>query len=157
MTGLESADAERVLPALRDEVLSLGLVEFAEHPAHRVPAYFFRMMLVASGNEVGRINLRLGSDRHIRFHAGHVGYEVYPAFRGKRYASRALVLLKALARQAGIDPVSITCDPENNASRRTCEIAGATLVDVVDLPADCVIHRNGHPRKCLYHLSVQTG
>jgi predicted acetyltransferase len=152
--GLEVADAQRVLPALRDEVLSLELVEFAEHRVHRVPAYFFRMMLIATGDEVGRINLRLGADGHIRFHAGHVGYGVHPEFQGNRYASRALMLLKPLAGQLGIDPLCITCDPENVASRRSCEIAGATLVGVVDLPADCVIRRNGHPRKCLYHLPV---
>ena len=155
VSGLDPADAKRELPALRNEVLSLELMEFTEHPAHRVPAYFFRMTLAASGDEVGRINLRLGTDGHIRFHAGHVGYMVHPEFRGRRYASRALMLLMPLARQVGIDPVSITCDPENVASRRTCEIAGATLVDMVDLPADCMIHRDGHPRKCLYHLSVQ--
>ena len=155
--GLEPADVERVLPSLRDEVLSLDLVEFAEHPVHRVPAYFFRMVLTASDDEVGRINLRVGADEHIRFHAGHVGYLVHPEFRGRRYAARALMLLRPLARQVGVDPLSITCDPENVASRRTCEIAGATLVAVVDLPADCVIHRNGHPRKCLYHLPALRG
>jgi len=151
---LELRGAERVFPSLRDEILSLDLLQFASHPVHKVPTYFFRMTHTASGDEVGRINLRAAVDQHIRFHAGHVGYEVHPDSRGHRYASRALILLKPLARQFGIDPLSITCDPENIASRRSCEIAGATLVDVLDLPEDCVIHRNGHPRKCLYHLSV---
>ncbi|MGH9523078.1 MAG: GNAT family N-acetyltransferase [Terriglobales bacterium] len=112
------------------------------------------MTHVVCGDEVGRINLRVCADQHVLLHAGHVGYEVHPPFRGHRYASRALILLKPLARQFGIDPLSITCDPENIASRKSCEIAGATLVNVIELPGDCVIHRNGHPRKCLYHLSL---
>ena len=153
---LESPDVGKVLPILRDEILSLDLVQFASHPIHKVPTYFFQITHILSGNGVGRINLRVSADRHICLHAGHVGYEVHPASRGRRYASRALMLLKPLARHFGIDPLIITCDPDNTASRRTCEIAGATLVGVVDLPGDCVIHRNGHPRKCLYHLPVQS-
>jgi tagatose 1,6-diphosphate aldolase len=121
---------------------------------HKVPTCFFRMIHSRSGDEVGRINLRVSTDRHIRLHAGHIGYEVNPVSRGQRYASRALTLLKPLARQFGIDPLSVTCDPENMASRRTCEIAGAILADVLDLPGECIIHRNGHPRKCLFHLFV---
>jgi predicted acetyltransferase len=151
---LESGVAGRALPPLKDEILSLDLVQLTSHPVHRVPTYFFQMTHTLTGDQVGRINLREGADKHIRLHAGHVGYEVHPAFRGHRYASRALMLLKPLARQLGIDPLSITCDPENIASRKTCELTGAVLVDVVDLPGDCVIRRNGHPRKCLYHLSV---
>jgi predicted acetyltransferase len=142
------------LPALQDEMLWLELLKVASHPAHNVPTYFFRMIDTASGSEVGRINLRAAVDRHTCFHAGHVGYEVHPDSRGHRYASRALLLLKPLARQLGIDHLSITCDPDNIASRRSCEIAGATLVGVFELPEDCVIHRNGRPRKCLYHLTV---
>jgi predicted acetyltransferase len=146
--------AERAFPALQDESLSLDLLQLASHSVHKVPTYFFRMTHTAPGSEVGKINLRAAVDQHICFHAGHVGYEVHPDSRGHRYASRALFLLKPLARQLGIDPLSITCDPDNIASRRSCEIAGATLVGVFDLPEDCVIRRNGHPRKCLYHLSV---
>lgn len=149
---LELRDAERVFSTLRDEVLSLDLLHVASHPVHKVPTYFFRMTHTPSGSEVGRINLRAAVDQHISFHAGHVGYEVHRDFRGHRYASRALTLLKPLARQLGLDPLSITCDPDNIASRRSCEIAGATLLDVLDLPEGCVIRRNGHLRKCLYHL-----
>jgi predicted acetyltransferase len=141
-------------PILQDEVLCLDLLQIASHPVHKVPTYFFRMTHTASGSDVGRINLRAAVDRHICFHAGHVGYEVHPDSRGHRYASRAQILLKPLARQLGMEQLSITCDPDNIASRKSCEIAGATLVGVFELPEDCVIHRNGHPRKCLYHLTV---
>lgn len=153
-TALESANAERTLSILRDEILSLDLLRIGSHPVHKVSTYFFQITLVQTGRGVGQINFRLGLDRHTCQHAGHVGFEVDPACRGNRYAARALMLLKPLARQFGIDPLSITCDPENRASRRTCEIAGASPAYVVDLPEDCVIRRNGHPRKCLYHLAV---
>jgi predicted acetyltransferase len=146
--------ADGAFPTLQDEILSLDLSRLASHSVHKVPTYFFRITHAASGSEAGRINFRAAVGQHICLHAGHVGYEVYPDSRGHRYASRALILLKPLARQLGIDPISITCDPDNIASRRSCEIAGATLAGVFDVPEDCVIHRNGHPRKCLYHLPV---
>jgi predicted acetyltransferase len=151
---LELCLSDDVFVNLQDKILSLDLLQLASHSVHKVPTYFFRMTHTSLGNEVGRINLRAALDQHICLHAGHVGYEVQPDSRGHRHASRALMLLKPLARKLGIDPLSITCDPENIASRRTCEIAGATLVDIFDLPEGCVIHRNGHPRKCIYHLWV---
>jgi tagatose 1,6-diphosphate aldolase len=61
-------------------------------------------------------------------------------------------LLLPAARRLGLDPVWITCDPENAASRRTLEIAGAEFVEIVDVPEDCVIFKGGHPRKCRYRL-----
>ena len=77
---------------------------------------------------------------------------VHSPHRGHRYAARSLRLLIPLARELGIAPLWITCDPENAASRRSAERAGATLAEIIDLPPTCVIARNGHPRKCRYRL-----
>jgi len=139
---------------LRDGDLELQLAEFAPHPVHRAPAYFFRMVQAGSGDELGRINLRLGATPHIERYAGHAGYAVHPEHRGHHYAARAVRLLLPLAQRLGIDPLWITCDPENLASRRTLELAGAEFVETVDVPEDCIIYRNGHPRKCRYRLST---
>ncbi len=67
---------------------------------------------------------------------------------------RALGLLTQVARQLQIDPLWITCDPENIASRRTCESAGARPIEIVELPPNCVIYQSGHPRKCRYRLDT---
>jgi tagatose 1,6-diphosphate aldolase len=109
-----------------------------------------------SGEELGTINLRDGRGPYIERYAGHVGYGVHEAHRGHRYAARALRLLVPLAQELGLNPLWITCDPENTASRRTCERAGAVLVEVVDVPEDCILHRAGHPRKCRYRLDPPT-
>jgi predicted acetyltransferase len=96
----------------------------------------------------------VASTPHIEHYAGHVGYSVDPLHRGHRYASRSLRLLAPLARRLGLDPLWITCDPENLASRRTLDLAGAAFVEVVDVPVDCVIHQSGHPCKCRYRLDL---
>jgi tagatose 1,6-diphosphate aldolase len=77
---------------------------------------------------------------------------VHPPHRGHRYASRSLRLLLPVARRLGLNPLWITRDPENLASRRTLELAGAEFVEIVDVPEDCVIRQSGHPRKCRYRL-----
>jgi len=141
---------------LEDKDLALEFLECAEHPVHRVPAYYFRMIHARSGEEVGSINLRVASTLHIELYAGHVGYGVHPAQRGHRYAARALRLLIPLAREHGLNSLWITCDPENIASRRSCEIAGAEFVEIVDVPETCIIHRSGHKQKCRYRLDLRS-
>jgi predicted acetyltransferase len=138
---------------LRHGDLELRLADYSVHAYHRVPTYFFRMMSVEWDSELGTINLRIGSTLHVERYAGHIGYGVHAAYRGHHYAARSIVLLQPLARSLGIDPMWITCDPNNTASRRTLEIAGAELIEIVDVPEDCGIRRYGSKaRKCRYRL-----
>lgn len=148
----EAIEAVRPLE-LRHGDLELRLTDYSVHSFHRVPTYFFRMMSQSSHNELGTINLRVGSTTHIEQYAGHIGYGVHPGSRGHHYAARSVVLLRPLARRLGIDPMWITCDPENTASRRSLEIAGAEFVEIVEVPADCGIRKyGGKLRKCRYRL-----
>ncbi|HUB29383.1 MAG TPA: GNAT family N-acetyltransferase [Terracidiphilus sp.] len=147
-----------LLAALRPEELSDGdlrlvLSEMADHLYHKVPTFFFRMVSSLTGVDVGQINLRVGSTPHLERYAGHIGYSVGEPFRGRHYAARSLKLLLPLARRLGLDPLWITCDPENAASRRSLELAGAEFVEIVEVPADCGILKYGNrPRKCRYRL-----
>jgi tagatose 1,6-diphosphate aldolase len=143
-----------VAPGLmRDGDLTLALLRFELHSVHRVPTYQFHMVHIMTGEVLGNLRLSLGSTPHLERYAGHVGYGVLPEHRGHRYAARAVRLLLPLAREAGLDPLWITCDPENGASRRTLELAGAEFVEVVHVPENCIIRRKGHPLKCRYRLS----
>ena len=137
---------------LREGDLALQGAVYAAHEFHKVPTYFFRMINTCSGLELGYINLRVASTPHIERYAGHIGYGVHPAHRGHHYAARSVALLVPFARKLGLDPLWITCDPENKASRRTLELAGAEFVEIVDVPSDCGIFQSGHPRKCRYRL-----
>jgi predicted acetyltransferase len=117
-----------------------------------VPMY--RFDIAVEGDRVGSIDFRLGaSDFIVRF-AGQIGYGIDERHRGHRYASRALRLLPPLARAHHMSPLWITCNPDNLASRRTCELAGAELVEIVDLPRDCDMYAKGDRQKCRYRLAV---
>lgn len=138
---------------LRHGDLELRLSDYSIHSFHCVPTYFFKMISQHSGQELGNVNLRVGSTRHLEQYAGHIGYGVYPAHRGHHYAARSVELLLPLARRLEIDPLWITCDPENGASRRSLELAGAIFVEIVDVPEDCGIRKyGGKLRKCRYRL-----
>jgi len=141
---------------LCDGDLSLALLE--QIPANPekgwVPYYHFGMMLDGIASHVGTIDLRLGATAFMVTYGGQVGYGVEPAFRRRRLAARSLCLLRPLARRHGLSPLWITCDPDNMASRRTCELAGAVLVGVVDLPSDCDMYRDGDRYRCRYRLQT---
>jgi predicted acetyltransferase len=148
----ESIEVARSL-RLRHGDLELHLADYSLHSFHRVPTYFFRMMSIDRGEEMGNINLRIGSSPHIERYAGHIGYGVHPAYRGHHYASRSLALLLPFARSLGIDPLWITCDPDNVASRRSLELAGAEFMEIINVPEDCGIRKyGGKLRKCRYRL-----
>ena len=69
-------------------------------------------------------------------------------------ATRSLRLLFGLARAHRLDPLWITCDPANTASQRTLHLVGAGFVEIVDLPPDCVIYRDGKRRKMRFVLPL---
>ena len=119
-----------------------------------VPAYRFRMTLVGQDQEIGHIDLRVGNTRHLVMYGGQLGYGVNLEYRGHRYAARACKLLLPLARRHGFRTLWITCNPDNIASRRTCELAGAELVEIVDLPEDTDMYQEGERQKCRYRLDL---
>lgn len=139
---------------LRDRELVLMCVKHVPADPERglVPYYMFDMRV--RYQTVGHINLRIGNTDHIVLHAGHIGYGVDPAHRGHHYAERAARLLFPLARQHGINPLWITCNPENIPSRRTCQRLGGEMVGIIDLPPDTEMYKRGERQKCRYRFDL---
>src|SRR5215471_12203507 len=98
-----------------------------------VPFYNF-LVLAADGSEVGHINFRVGDTAHVRVCAGHIGFGIKEAFRGHGYALQACQAIAPFVFSV-YDAVIITCDPDNEASRRTIERLGASFIDEVAVPA----------------------
>jgi predicted acetyltransferase len=141
---------------LVDRDLQLVLVERYRGHADKgwAPAYRFKMVRTGTNVELGRIELRIGNTRNMVLYAGHLGYRVHPGHRGNRYAARSCRLLMSLPRRHGMKVLWITCNPDNLASRRTCELAGAEFVDIVDLPENSDMYRRGERQKCRYRLDL---
>lgn len=146
---------EQLEPGVLDDgVVRLELLAFAQHSIHFVPAYHFQMVDSRSGDVAGKINLRLGWNENLLYLAGHVGYAVTKAYRGRGFAARSLELLKPLAARHGYMELWITCNPENFASRRSCEKAGAMYVDLMNVPEGTRLYEKGIRQKCRYRLVV---
>ena len=125
-----------------------------------VPSYHFWMKIHPQDGTLppipiaGGIGLRVGTNDEIRRYAGHVGYHVYPPARGHHYAERACRMLLPLAAAHGIGELWITVNPDNFASRRTCERLGARLVDTVLIPSDHPFYARGERAKCRYVIEL---
>jgi predicted acetyltransferase len=136
----------------------LALVLFQTYPGDAawafLPTYRFRMTHAGQDEEIGRIDLRVGEVNRNIFYGGHIGYSVDQAHRGRHYAARACRLLLPLARRHAMDEIWITCNPDNLASRRTCELAGAELIEIVDLPEDTDMYQRGERQKCRYRIDL---
>jgi predicted acetyltransferase len=82
------------------------------------------------GEFCGRINLRFmeGTEALPAFVSGHIGYAVVPWKRRRGYATEALRLMLPLACAEGLANVEITCDADNEASRRVILANGGVLL-----------------------------
>lgn len=142
------------LDLLPGEEVSLRLLRTADADSVRdwLPAYYFEI-LRADGVPVGVCDLRIGHNTNSHY-GGNIGYEVFDAYRGHRYAAKACKLLLPLAKRHDMGYVIITCSPDNAASRRTCELAGCTLQAIEKLPPTNEMYQEGQREKCVYRITL---
>ena len=102
----------------------------------------------------GTVTLRIGFTPAVERYYGHIGYHVYPPARGRHYAERSCRLLFPLCRRHDLRTIWITCNPDNFASRRTCERLGMRLVDTVPVPDTDPLYARGDRVKCRYRIEL---
>jgi len=117
-----------------------------------VPSYDFDLLV--DGEKVGLINFRAQNTHSLEMYGGHFAYGVRPEHRGHHYAARGVKLLLPFARRHGFKTIWITCNPDKRASRRTCELIGCELVEVVRLPEDNDQYLAGEREKCRYRIEL---
>ena len=116
-----------------------------------VPIEYYMIIRLRDGITVGQCDLRVGNNEAINY-AGHIGYSVMPPYQGHHYAAKACKLLMVLAKARGLEEILITCNPDNMASRRTCEIIGAYFLGIVQVPSYAVDYSLGNYEKCQYRV-----
>ena len=143
-------------PILTDGEIDVAVErEFPGDPARSwSPSYDFRISPHGHRERAGRISLRIGDSDYLLLYAGHIGYGIGAPYRGHRYAAKACRLIAPVALDHRMEVVWITCNPDNIPSRRTCEIVGAQFVEIVDLPPDTDMYRQGERQKCRYRWEL---
>lgn len=101
---------------------------------------------------IGKIDLRLGHNEKT-YYGGNVGYFIEPAYRGHGYAAKACLALIEIAKNT-MDYLIITCNPDNYASKKTCEKVG-DLIEHVYLPEDNDMYLEGEREKLRYKVILR--
>ena len=113
----------------------------------------WRITLHNSRKEIGQISYRDGESSCI-YYFGHIGYHIEPPYRGNHYAKRACLILKKEIRLSGKTSVVITCDPDNEPSRKTCEGLGCLWEGIVAVPEEIRRRYDISSYKCRYVWSI---
>lgn len=79
---------------------------------------------VDRGEYVGRMSIRHELNEGLREVGGHIGYNVRRSRRRQGHATAMLRAALPVAREVGVDPALLTCDPDNVGSRKVIENAG---------------------------------
>ncbi len=139
---------------LKDEEIHLRLKETREEQPEKLwlPAYYFDICL-EDGTRIGNCDLRIGHNEKTAV-GGNIGYGIYPAYRGRRYAARACALLFRQAEKHRMEYLLISCDPANRASARTCELAGGQYIGIRTVPEDSELYANGKRQVMIYRFDL---
>lgn len=103
---------------------------------------------------MGVCDLRIGYNDRL-YYGGHIGYTVDKEYRGHHYAAKACKLLFSLAKRHDMEYLYITCNPDNSASRKTCEYLHGELLGIETLPADNDMRtEDGETEKCIFKFNI---
>ncbi|MFI5881720.1 GNAT family N-acetyltransferase [Streptomyces sp. NPDC051554] len=124
-TWRQPAGFERYVEAVREEESEDG-----RRPEGFVPNTWY--WYVDGDTYLGRIQIRHRLTQWLLDYGGHIGYGVRPGARRRGHATAMLRDVLPYARELGLDPVLVTCDATNIASRKVIEAGGGKFEDERD-------------------------
>ncbi len=91
------------------------------------------LVAVVDEKIVGRVSIRHELNDFLKEYGGHVGYGVIPSERRKGYATEILRQSMGFCSSLGLDSIMISCDFDNDASRKVIEKNGGDFERMTDL------------------------
>ena len=104
-----------------------GYVTSCRAVRRRWDVSFSTYWYVAGEHYLGTLVIRPELTPELVADGGHIGFHVSPAWRRQGHATRMLAAGLAEAQQLGLTRVLLTCDPTNEASRKTIMANGGRL------------------------------
>ena len=96
---------------------------------------------VVDGTIVGRLSLRHKLNDWLSRIGGHIGYGVIPSQRRHGYATEMLRRSLPICAQLGITQALVTCDEDNEGSRKVIEACGGVFEESMHEPGTTVPKR----------------
>lgn len=140
--GLSFEEFKAKLVEAEGKSRGIGLDE-----GHVPQTYFW---FYVDNRPVGVVKLRHYLTDALKLDGGNIGYSIVPKERGKGYGKKMLELALVEARKLGIDEVRITCDVDNEASRKVALGNGGKLTKITDDTAYYDINLKINPQNSLW-------
>lgn len=119
-----------------------------------IPTVYYSICLHNTNTKVGNIDIRLKMNEDMYYY-GHVGYNVYQKYRGHHYSYEACKLLFKEAKcRYHLDELYLTCNPDNAASYKTLKKLNGELVEVIQVPEDHALYKQGDKMKCIFRYKI---
>ena len=105
-------------------------------PEGKVLATQFLAVRGSDGRLVGMIQVRHYFNEYLEKYAGHIGYSIRPCERRRGYAKEMLRLTLPYCKGLGLTRVLVSCDADNEGSRRTILSNGGVYESTVHEPEE---------------------
>lgn len=136
--------------------MAVELIDVTEEfDGYDVETLLFDIYVPEIKRTVGRCEFRVESGRDLWYY-GNIGYVIYPPYRGHNFAYHACIVLLNIIRNTkkGLHDVIITCNPDNDASRRTIEKLGGRYHSTLDIDTDHELFRLGESQKDVFIVKL---
>ena len=95
------------------------------------------LWLVDGGHYLGQTSIRPELNTpYLITYGGHIGYSIRPSRRRRGYGRRILTLALERAAAMGLERTLVTCDADNQASRRIIEANGGRFESAMAMTRD---------------------
>lgn len=120
----DGMEFNKLIDILKDQEVGCNL------PKGHVPSTF--LFGFVGVKIVGRIMIRHQLNDFLRRIGGHIGYGVIPSERGKGYAKKMFKKSLDVAKLIGLEKVLVSCNEDNNPSRKIIERYGGIFEGTSD-------------------------